>query len=71
MEPEQCSFGSPSPQRSRYSMREDRKIGLTFGVLLALMMLAVELVGWKRAVLLWALLFAGSLVVKLIRLVLP
>lgn len=50
-------------------MREDRKVGLTFGIILFAMMIAVELIGWQRVVVLWALLFAGSVVVKLVRLV--
>lgn len=49
-------------------MRDDRKVGRTFGVMLALMMLAVELIGWKRITVLWMALLAGSLVIKLIRL---
>ena len=52
-------------------MSEDRKVGLTFGIMLALMMLAVELIGWKRTTAIWLALFAGSLVIKLVRTVLP
>ena len=50
-------------------MREDRKVGLTLGAMLFAMMVAVEMIGWQRAVVLWLLLFAGSLLVKLERLV--
>lgn len=52
-------------------MREDRKAGLTFGIILFAMMIAVELIGWQRVVVIWTLLFTGSLVIKLVRLVLP
>jgi hypothetical protein len=50
-------------------MREDRKVGLGAGLLLFAMMLSVELIGWKRVTVIWLLLFAGSLVIKLFRLV--
>jgi hypothetical protein len=52
-------------------MREGTKVGLTFGILLVLMMLAVERIGWRRVAVIWGLLFAGSLVIKLFRLVFP
>lgn len=52
-------------------MREDRKVGLTFGIMMAAMMVAVEVIGWQRVAVFWLVLFAGSLVIKLVRLVLP
>jgi hypothetical protein len=48
-------------------MREERKTGLAFGIILAVMMVAVELIGWQRVVVIWALLFVGSLVIKIVR----
>ena len=50
-------------------MREERKVGLTMGLFLLAMMFAVEWVGWKRVVVLWGLLFLGSIIIKIIRLV--
>ena len=50
-------------------MSEDRKVGLTFGLLLVAMMIAVDQIGWQRVATIWALLFTGSLVIKLFRLV--
>ena len=52
-------------------MSEDRKVGLTFGLLMVAMMIAVEVIGWQRVAAFWLVLFVGSLVIKLVRLVLP
>ena len=50
-------------------MREDRKVAFGAGLILFAMMVSVELIGWKRVAVIWLLLFAGSLLVKLVRLV--
>ena len=50
-------------------MRENRKVSFGAGLILFVMMVSVELIGWQRAVVLWLLLFAGSLVIKLVRVV--
>jgi len=48
-------------------MSEDRKVGLTFGLILVALMIAVDRIGWQRVVVIWALLFTGSLAIKLLR----
>ena len=48
-------------------MREDRKVSFGAGLILFVMMVSVELIGWKRVTVIWLLLFAGSLVIKLYR----
>ena len=50
-------------------MREDRKVSFGAGLILFVMMVSVELIGWKRVTVIWLLLFAGSLVIKLVRVV--
>ena len=50
-------------------MREDRKASLSLAVILLAMMVSVELIGWKRVAVIWLLVFAGSLVIKLVRVV--
>ena len=50
-------------------MREDRKVSFGASLILFVMMVSVELIGWKRVTVIWLLLFAGSLVIKLVRVV--
>jgi hypothetical protein len=50
-------------------MREDRKVSFGAGLILFVMMVSVELIGWRRVTMIWLLLFAGSLVIKLVRVV--
>ena len=51
------------------AMRDDRKVAFGAGLILFAMMVSVELIGWKRVTVIWLLLFAGSLVIKLVRVV--
>ena len=68
MELEPTSFSSPLQRYEEpLSVSKEPRLGLSFAILFAAMLLVGELIGWPRIAVLWVLLFVGSLIFKLLR----
>lgn len=48
-------------------MRKEPHLALSFAILLAATLLVGEWIGWRRIAVLWVLLFVGSFILKLFR----
>jgi len=58
---------APPALREHPSVRNEPRLGVGFALLFAAILLAGELIGWRKIAVLWVLLFIGTLVVKLFR----